>query len=382
MSDTRRFTIVPIVMGLLLATVGVEFSEAEDQVAEMTEPSSGLDTHIRDLSHPDYQVRWKALEALAKLGPQAESAVPALITRLEDDYDRYRAISVLGAIGPAAAPAVPALLDRLAYTLSVEDKLYRDESTEAIGIIETLAKIGPTARVAVPLLRKALKDQVSTIRYFAAYALGEMGPEANAAIPELEALLTDHEYVGLYLYPYGKDVADVVAQTLQKLQGTANNDAAPTSTETWMGKTEPVPQDWKHIDANGKFTFFVPPDMEEEVVQGTDSYVGQYRSTNVRLYFDYGWWPGNLCDARYTAQKPQHRDAATQIGGQPARLVTFYEPDPKMDHAFPHIAVVCFADLGTEGPGQTITLTMWANGQGRAEQQTAAKIFRSIKFSR
>ncbi len=223
MSEARRLTIVPLAVGILLTTVGVGFLSAEDQVAGMTESPSGLDAHIRDLPHPDYQVRWKALEALAKLGPQAEPAVPALITRLEDDYDRFRAISVLGAIGPAAAPAVPALLHRLAYTLSVEDKLYRDESTEAIGIIETVAKIGPAAKATIPLLRQALKDKVSAIRYFAAHALGEMGPEAIVAIPDLETRLTDHDYVGLYVYPHGKDVSEAAAQTLQKLQGVANN---------------------------------------------------------------------------------------------------------------------------------------------------------------
>ena len=153
----------------------------------------------------------------------------------------------------------------------------------------------------------------------------------------------------------------------------------------WTGganATEPVPQEWKRIDAKGKFTFFVPPDMEAEAVQGTDSYVGQYGSQGLRLYFDYGWWPGNLCDARYTEQKPELTDMPTQIGGQRARLITFSEPHPKMDQEFPYVAVVCFADLGTEGPGQKITLTMWANGRGHAEQQIAAKIFQSIQFSR
>ena len=381
MSEARRVTIVPLIVGMLLTTVGAHCSNAEDQAAGMTEPTLGLDAYIRDLSHADYQVRWKALDALAKLGPKAEPAVPVLIKRLEDDYDRYRAISVLGAVGPSAAPAVPALLHRLAYTLSVEDRLYRDESTEAIRIIETLAKIGPAAKEAIPLLRKALKDQVSTIRYFAAHALGEVGPTATVAISDLETLLNDHDDVGLYVYPYGKDVGEATAQTLQKLKGTVNNDAALKSAEARMGTTEPVPQDWKRIDANGQFTFFVPPDMEAEAVQGTDSYVGQYRSTSLRLYFDYGWWPGDLCDARYTEQKPQHTDVAAQIGGQRARLVTFYEPHPKMDHEFPYVAAVCFDDLGTEEMDQKITLTMWANGTGRAEQQIAETIFRSLQFS-
>ena len=101
----------------------------------------------------------------------------------------------------------------------------------------------------------------------------------------------------------------------------------------------------------------------------------------MQLYFDYGWWSMDLCDARYTAQKPQHVDVTTPIGGQRARLITFYESHPKMDREFPYVAVVCFSDLGLEEPGQKIVLTIWANGKRRAEQQTAEKIFRSLRFS-
>ena len=201
---------------MLFITIGIKFANGEDQAASIT---SKLHTYIRDLSDPDFHIRWKALETLAKLGPQAAPAVPALIDRLEEKYDHYRAIGVLGVIGPAAAPAVPVLLHHLEHDLSVEDKLYKNESTDAIGIIETLAEIGPAAKEAILLLRQALKDEVSAIRYFAAYALGEMGPAASVAIPDLKNLLTDHEYVGRYEYPHGKDVGEAAAQTLQKLQG-------------------------------------------------------------------------------------------------------------------------------------------------------------------
>jgi len=224
----RRLTIGAIVIGVLLTTVGVGFSSAEDQPAGRTEPALGLDAYIRDLSHSDYHVRWKALEALGKLGPKAEPAVPALIKALESGYDLPRVISVLGVMGPLAAPAVPALLHRLASALSIKDKQSRgDESIAASGIIETLAKIGSPAKEAVPLLRQALRDKDSIIRYFAAHALGEMGPAATVTIPDVETLLTDHDYVGLYVYPYGKDVGEAAAQTLQKLQGMTNNANTP-----------------------------------------------------------------------------------------------------------------------------------------------------------
>ncbi len=349
------------------------------------DPEPDLQPYIKALTHEDYHVRMTALDALARLGPKAAAALPALLKELDKAGSYLAAIHVLGAIGPAAAPAVPALLSRLTRTLLITDK-YRAEPNEASGIIDTLAKIGPKAAPALPLVRSALKHPLSTIRYFAAHALGEIGPAAKVAIPELETRLNDHEYVGLYVYPYGYDVSAAAAQALHKLQGMANNANLQSPGGAWSADgakaTEPVPPDWKRIDAEGKFTFLVPPDMEAEAVEGTDSYVGQYRGNSLRLGFDYGQWSDDLCNAQYTAQKPQYAEVTTQIGGQQARLVTFYEPAPKMDYEFPYIAVVCFPDVGTEGLGGKITLTMWANGKGRAEQQTAEKIFQSIQFSR
>ena len=210
----------PVFLALVVVSAGVhEMASAQNQSSAEAEIAPEVGKAIQDLHHKDDQVRWKALEILAKLGPKAAPAVPTLIRALDNDYDRYRAITVLGAIGPAAAPAVPPLLGRLTDTLSVEDP-YREEQTESMGIIETLAKIGPDADAAIPLLRNALKHRNSNVRYFAAYALGELGPNATVAIPDLEALQDDHEYVGLYVYPYGNNVGEVASRTLSKLRRT------------------------------------------------------------------------------------------------------------------------------------------------------------------
>ncbi len=54
--------------------------------------------------------------ALARIGPEAQSAVPRLIALVEQDPDeivRKNAIRALGQIGPGAAPAVPVLVEQL-----------------------------------------------------------------------------------------------------------------------------------------------------------------------------------------------------------------------------------------------------------------------------
>jgi hypothetical protein len=84
--------------------------------------------------------------------------------------------------GPAAASAVPALRRALRYPYSSDA---REAAAEAMGAI------GPAAAEAVPDLMEALKDDYWVIRAQAAYALGSIGDAARCAVPALAPLLWD-----------------------------------------------------------------------------------------------------------------------------------------------------------------------------------------------
>ena len=66
----------------------------------------------KDLNDRDPEVRERAANVLARIGPAAKQAVPDLIASLEDEDEAVRksAAIALGQIGPAAADAVPALM--------------------------------------------------------------------------------------------------------------------------------------------------------------------------------------------------------------------------------------------------------------------------------
>jgi HEAT repeat protein len=87
-----------------------------------------LVTMLRTSSARDY-----TLLQLAKLGPRAAEAVPALIPLLSDrrPLDRYLAAEALGAIGPEAAPARPAL----AAALQDEEGVVRESAAWALETI-------------------------------------------------------------------------------------------------------------------------------------------------------------------------------------------------------------------------------------------------------
>lgn len=96
--------------------------------------------------------------------------------------DLAYAASELARWGPAAAPAVPALRRALRYPYSSDA---RDAAAEALGAI------GPAAAEAIPDLVEALEDDYWVIRAQAAYALGSIGKPARCAVPTLAERLWD-----------------------------------------------------------------------------------------------------------------------------------------------------------------------------------------------
>ena len=117
------------------------------------------------------------------------SAVPALITALENERENVRASAAyaLGEMGPIAAEAV----DGLIALLTDESEEVRRHAISALGMIKV-----PVAKT-VPALMRILEDREDTdLAFFAAQALTRIGPDATEAVPALrEALLSESAYV-------------------------------------------------------------------------------------------------------------------------------------------------------------------------------------------
>jgi HEAT repeat protein len=130
------------------------------------------------------------VQILAEIGPEAESAVPALLAELERVRDRssYRfyLIEALGGIGPSAKPAAPALYRLLADLLSDGGKA----TDLATPLNLALIRIGEPA---VPLLIERLAHRDSNVRLAAAALLGQLGPAAKPAIEKLSEIVKDHQ---------------------------------------------------------------------------------------------------------------------------------------------------------------------------------------------
>lgn len=183
-------------------------------------PREAIPALVVCLRDTEVRVRRQAADALGRFGPEAAAATDDL-TRALRDRDlivRFRAARALARIGGAAVePARRALLDLLAdpvinqipnltVVVPVIRRLGPKAEAEAIATliplidardplirrtaIEYLEEFGPSARVAIPALKRALHDQDLLARCLAASALSEIeGWEhgrARALLQELE----------------------------------------------------------------------------------------------------------------------------------------------------------------------------------------------------
>jgi hypothetical protein len=101
----------------------------------------------------------------------------------EEVFRRCEAAEVLARLGPAAHAAIPALLGTLIVPVSVDCVLALRVATA-----EALWKVGRRHDLALPFLAWALKDEYWGVSRKAAQVLGEMGPVAHEAVPDLVRL--------------------------------------------------------------------------------------------------------------------------------------------------------------------------------------------------
>lgn len=144
--------------------------------------------------------RRAAANALASIGPKAESSIGALISAFRDDDEEVRgsAAEALIKIGPAS---VPALIDKL----NDERHYVRFRAAYVLGMF------GHNAESAISTLIKLLQDEHPAVRRRAAETLGLIGPGSQDAIPSLSRMLQDED----------NDARRFAAQALSRIRSDA-----------------------------------------------------------------------------------------------------------------------------------------------------------------
>ena len=126
--------------------------------------------------------------ALAKLGPAARPALPALARVATRELADSRASSALEAAQAIVAidsdsPEARALLQPVVAALRDSPMGYMRQQAAVV-----LARYGPSSASAVPALRDVLSRGPADVRGRAAFLLGTIGPAARPALKDLTAM--------------------------------------------------------------------------------------------------------------------------------------------------------------------------------------------------
>jgi HEAT repeat protein len=138
-----------------------------------------LGVWIEGLKSPNYKARKQAAEAIARLGPQAKAAVPALYAAMIDK-------EVRGV--PNYAGAALWKVDREMFTRLLNDTAPTPEARNARWVaVLSLPLIGSDAKDLAPLVLKMAADERDRNHAELLFALGYIGADPGDVLPALRA---------------------------------------------------------------------------------------------------------------------------------------------------------------------------------------------------
>jgi hypothetical protein len=129
-----------------------------------------------------------------------------------------------------------------------------------------------------------------------------------------------------------------------------------------------IPEGWTEIQAGDTLSFLLPSGFVEQSVQPIDSLIGEYRSSDSRVFFDYGSYSDPL--ESYSSQN-NYREERLGIRCRAAKVVRFENPSQDQ----PYVIAVHFSGLGTTG---TTRLTFWIDSKTETEREEGLRIIQSI----
>ncbi|WP_165075227.1 HEAT repeat domain-containing protein [Paludisphaera rhizosphaerae] len=154
-------------------------------------PLAMIPALVNALDPDDFILRRTIPNALAKLGPLARPALPALAKAAqrelaEPQNSALDAADAIATIDPDS-PEAQALLEPIAALLRDAPQNYVQQQATVV-----LSKYGPSGAAAVPSLRTTLRQGSPDRRQRVLYLLGRIGPAAQPALEDLSKLERDN----------------------------------------------------------------------------------------------------------------------------------------------------------------------------------------------
>lgn len=149
------------------------------------------------LGDPNLEVRFVAVEALGKMGPDG---IPPIVDTLGDAKLQVKSCEVLSRYGTEAGSAVATMVEVM-RNVDVDVR---------VQVASYIVKVDRANTAVLPVLTKGLKDSNDTIRRTAVLALGTMGPNAKSAENELYDVAT---------MDLNEDIKDLANDAYRKIGG-------------------------------------------------------------------------------------------------------------------------------------------------------------------
>ena len=136
-----------------------------------------------------------------------------------------------------------------------------------------------------------------------------------------------------------------------------------------------VPSGWRKIDAYGKFSFYLPPNMRDTGIRGIENLHSEYSNGRIHLSFDYEPYGVLSYDRRTLAFGKDFQEIELQVDGRKSFLFLYQSFDFKRRRTY-H-ADLFVGDL----PNGDVLLHMWTMSWSARRIETARTIFQTIKFN-
>lgn len=139
------------------------------------------------------------------------------------------------------------------------------------------------------------------------------------------------------------------------------------------GPNEVVPKGWRKVNAEGRFTFYLPPSAWDTGLRGIDEFYREWRIGRMRFKFVYepmGWLSYDRREKRFGRG---FKESVVEAGGRKAYLCDYsgIERSRKMYYTDLYVG---------EWPQRQVKLWMQAASARPADLEIAREIFRTVEF--
>jgi len=136
-----------------------------------------------------------------------------------------------------------------------------------------------------------------------------------------------------------------------------------------------IPEGWKKIDADGKFTFYLPPDLWDTGSMGIENYHKEYTNGKLHVSFDYHPYEIRAYPVRPESLGKNQRETTLEIDGKKS-FMFFYDGTDYRKRPY-YTAELSLGDLSKD----EVILRMSVSAWNPARLKVAETIFRSIQLN-